>query len=616
MSTLIVALASLLGFVLAYHTYGRWLSRKLFGLTKDNLTPSHQLRDNVDFVPTRRSVIFGHHFTSIAGTGPIVGPALAVFWGWLPALLWVIFGSILIGGVHDLSALVISLRNRGQTIGETAGRLISPRAKILFLIILAAALTIVLAVFGLVIAIVFSLYPEAVLSVWLAMPIAIFIGMWVYLRSGNLLVPSIVGLLLLYAAVYVGAYHLPLDMAQFFDPDNHFWNPNVVWTLILLTYAFAASVLPVWLLLQPRDYINSQQLYIALVLLVVGLGIAAVTGRADLVESAPSISRSIPADAPPMMPFLFITIACGAVSGFHCLVSSGTTSKQVACETDAQAVGYGAMLLEGALAVLVILACCAGVGMGPLVRTVADDGITISRAVGADGAAITGQTAWLQYYGAEDSWKDRTLSQNLKAFVEGGANFISTLNIPLPLAVAIMAVLVASFAATTLDTATRLQRYVIQELGAALSIQPLSNRYVATGVAVSVAATIALAAGSKPGAGGLLLWPLFGAINQLLAGLALMVAFFYLTRRGKPLLIIGLPMVMMMLMPAWAMSYSLVNDWWLNRNWLLIGFAIGILCLQIWMVAEGILLWRSARGVLEPPLPPLSPAKSVLPAKN
>lgn len=616
MSTLIVALASLFGFVLAYHTYGRWLSRKLFGLTKDNLTPSHQLRDNVDFVPTRRSVIFGHHFTSIAGTGPIVGPALAVFWGWLPALLWVIFGSILIGGVHDLSALVISLRNRGQTIGETAGRLISPRAKILFLVILAAALTIVLAVFGLVIAIVFSLYPEAVLSVWLAMPIAIFIGMWVYLRSGNLLLPSIVGLLLLYAAVYLGAYHLPLDMAQLFDSDNHFWNPNVVWTLILLTYAFAASVLPVWLLLQPRDYINSQQLYIALVLLVVGLGIAAVTGRADLVESAPAISRSIPADAPPMMPFLFITIACGAVSGFHCLVSSGTTSKQVACETDAQAVGYGAMLLEGALAVLVILACCAGVGMGPLVRSVADDGITISRAVGADGAAITGQAAWLQYYGAEDSWKDRTLSQNLKAFVEGGANFISTLNIPLPLAVAIMAVLVASFAATTLDTATRLQRYVIQELGAALSIQPLGNRYVATGVAVSVAATIALAAGSKPGAGGLLLWPLFGAINQLLAGLALMVAFFYLTRRGKPLLIIGLPMVMMMLMPAWAMSYSLVNDWWQDRNWLLIGFAIGILGLQIWMVAEGLLLWRSARGVLEPPLPPLPPAKSMLPVKN
>lgn len=604
MNTLLVASASLVGFIVAYHTYGRWLARKLFNLDVAAVTPSHELRDDVDFVPTRKSVIFGHHFTSIAGTGPIVGPALAVFWGWLPALLWVVFGSILIGGVHDLSALVISLRNRGQTIGEVAGRLISPRAKLLFLIVLAAALTVVLAVFGLVIATVFSLYPESVLSVWIAMPIAIAIGLWVYRRGGGLLLPSLIGLVLLYAAVWLGAYYVPLDLARVLSPENHFWNPMVVWTIILLAYAFAASVLPVWLLLQPRDYINSQQLYVALGLLIIGLAVASLTGTADLFAAAPAVAETVPTGAPPLLPFLFITIACGACSGFHCLVSSGTTSKQIDRETDAQAVGYGAMLLEGGLAVLVILACCAGVGMGPVERTRVDNTIRYQVATTAEGEAIRGQAAWQQYYRTGGAWADHKLGNKLAAFVDGGANFISTLGIPLQLAIAIMAVLVASFAATTLDTATRLQRYVVQELGATLRIKPLTNKYIATTAAVGIAAVIAFTAGSQPGKGGLLLWPLFGATNQLLAGLALMVAFFYLTRRGKPLLIIGLPMVMMMLMPAWAMSYNLLYDWLKTQNWLLVSFGIGILALQLWMIVEGAILWRSARGVLEPSLPP------------
>ncbi len=178
MSTLIVALLSAVGFIVAYNTYGRWLGRRIFQLDPDANVPSKELQDDVDFIPTRRSVIFGHHFTSIAGTGPIVGPAIAVFWGWLPALLWVIFGSILIGAVHDFSALVISLRNRGQTVGEIAGRVISKRARVLFLLILFFALTMVIAIFGLVIAIIFKLYPSSVLAVWISLPIAIGIGVW------------------------------------------------------------------------------------------------------------------------------------------------------------------------------------------------------------------------------------------------------------------------------------------------------------------------------------------------------------------------------------------------------------------------------------------------------
>lgn len=599
MSTLVVAALSMIGFIVAYSTYGRWLGGKLFGLNPNASVPSHAQQDNIDFVPTRLSVIFGHHFTSIAGTGPIVGPAIAVFWGWLPALLWVVFGSILIGGVHDLSALVISMRNRGQTIGEVAGRLISPRAKILFLSILALALGIVLAVFGLVIAMIFDLYPESVLSVWIAMPVAIAIGVWVYRFGGSLLLPSLLGLLILYGAVYLGAYYFPFDLRTVLPEEGLLSKPVVVWTLILMAYAFAASVMPVWLLLQPRDYINSHQLFVALALLIIGLVVASVTGQASLTETTPAIVSDVPLDAPPMLPFLFITIACGACSGFHCLVSSGTSSKQVDKETDARPVGYGAMLLEGALAVLVILACCAGVGMGAVERVSANGQVEYRRVVDAGGEQIQRADAWKTYYKASDGWKKHGLKNQLAAFIDGGANFISSLGLPLRLSVAVMAVLVACFAATTLDTATRLQRYVLQELGESLKVKPLTNKYVATSTAVGASVAVALLAGKEPGTGGMILWPLFGATNQLLAGLALMVGVFYFARRRKPTWPLLIPMIFMMLIPAWAIVYQIVNDWYPAGNWPLTVFGCSILGLQVWMALEAALLWRSAQGQLE-----------------
>ncbi|MFN3189357.1 MAG: carbon starvation protein A [Aureliella sp.] len=609
MSTLVVCLSALATLLLAYFIYGRWLSVRLFELSKDAPVPSKQLRDDHDFVPTPKSVIFGHHFTSIAGTGPIVGPAIAVFWGWLPALIWVVLGAILIGGVHDMAALVISMRNRGQTLGEIAGRMISPRAKILFLTILALALWIVLAIFGLVIAGIFSLYPESVLSVWLAMPIAIAIGFWAHRGGHSMTLPSVMALIALYAAIYIGVYYVQFDLADFVVPatETSIWNPNVVWTLLLLTYCFFASVLPVWMLLQPRDLVNSHQLFVALGLLVVGLVVASASGTADLFDSAEAVASSVPADAPPILPFLFITIACGACSGFHCLVSSGTSSKQVACESDAQTVGYGAMLLESALAVVVIMACTAGVGMGALsrVENASVAAVQYEYATAGDGQKIQGRDAWRTYYRpSEDGWSSHTLKQKLAAFVEGGANLLTSIGIPIELGIGIVAVLVASFAATTLDTATRLQRYVLQELGSTTGL-PTRNRYVATGLAVGIAGAIAIFAGPVPGKGGFLLWPLFGATNQLLAGLALMVATFYLWRRNRTVAFLAIPMLFMMLMPFWAMTYSLWFAWIPQGKWLLIAFGLGILALQAWIVIEGAIIWKKARGVLEPQLPPL-----------
>jgi carbon starvation protein len=290
-------------------------------------------------------------------------------------------------------------------------------------------------------------------------------------------------------------------------------------------------------------------------------------------------------------------------------VSSGTSSKQVAKETDAQFVAYGSMLLEGALAVLVILACCAGVGMGRFDRQ--DDG-TYAVVADSTGVPLTGRAAWTQRYPVDAEWSKFGLSATVGAFVDGGANFLSALGIPLRFGIGSIAVLVACFAATTLDTATRLQRYVIQELASDLKLSPFTNKYAATALAVGLALALALMKGPGQqayGTGGLLLWPLFGATNQLLAGLAFMVTVFYLYRRNKPIWFAAAPMIVMIVLPAWALTWQMFNPesgWWTTRNYLLASIGGAAMILQLWMVAEAMLAWPRAKGVLEESLPPLT----------
>lgn len=611
MTTLLVALASFVGFIVAYNTYGRWLARKVFQLDKNAIVPSVALNDNKDYVPTGRSIVFGHHFTSIAGTGPIVGPAIAIMWGWVPALLWVLLGSVFIGAVHDFGALVVSLRNRGQTVGDIAGRVLNPRVRFLFLTILLFGLWIVLAIFGLVIANVFVMFPASIVPVFLQIPIAVVIGYWLHRKGVGLLVPSVLALALMYATVWFGAgcpgtaweggmlgegiRHINATLAQ--------W-PLWVWTAVLLAYCFAASVLPVWILLQPRDYINSLQLISTLALVVVGLVVVGTLGYdGKPVEMvAPAVQWS-PKGAPPIFPFLFITIACGAISGFHCLVSSGTTSKQLKYETDAQFVGYGSMLTEGFLAVLVILAVAAGIGLGWPERF----------------PGTTGTALWSEIY---SDWQkaDAGLGVKIGAFVAGSANFLKAYGINPTMALAIMGVMVASFAGTTLDTATRLQRYVVQELSRAVSdgvpaaqfaVRPLRNAYGATLFAVLTAFALALFPKSGDpwswatiGKGGLILWPMFGATNQLLGGLAFLVLCFWMWRRNKPIWYVALPTVFMLIMPAWAMLEK-ISDWWKSGSYLLVFIASVTLTLEFWMIVEAFLMWPRARGVLEEALPPL-----------
>ncbi len=601
MGSLLIAVGAGLAFIVAYLTYGRWLGRKIFRISAQAIVPSVALRDDRDYVPTASPIVFGHHFTSIAGTGPIVGPAIAILWGWLPALLWVVLGSIFIGAVHDFGSLVVSLRNRGHTVGEISGRLLNPRVRILFLYILFMALTIVLAIFGLVIAAVFRQYPSAIFPCLIQIPLAILIGLRLHRQGARLLLPSLLVLGLMYLSVIYG----DRGWLHSFNEALSQW-PIATWVAALLAYCYVASVLPVWVLLQPRDYINSLQLITALGLLVLGLVAASFFGGAPVtpemarpaLELAAPVVNLAPEGSPAVFPFLFVTIACGAISGFHCLVSSGTSSKQLRSETDAQFVGYGGMLTEGFLATLVIIACAAGLSLG--IR-------------GADGGWSTRYGSWSAMQG---------LPAMVGAFVDGAANLLASYGMPLSVGIALMGVLVASFAATTLDTACRLQRYVVQELAASigglgkpqgaldLTMRPLQNPHGATLFAIALALVIAAVPGTgqewswqNAGRGGLLLWPLFGATNQLLGGLAFLVIAFYLWRQKLPVWFIVLPMIFMLAMPMWAMVWQIFfgnagHPSWLSQGkWLLIAIGLASILLEIWMIVEAARLFPRTRGV-------------------
>ncbi|MFH1847170.1 MAG: carbon starvation protein A [Candidatus Omnitrophota bacterium] len=544
----------------AYKFYSVFIAQKIFKADASNPVPSEELRDDVDYVPTNKEVLFGHHFASIAGTGPIVGPAIAVIWGWLPALAWIIIGSIFAGAVHDYAALIMSTRNRGVSIGELSRKVINPRVRMLFLFVILFALWIVVAIFGMVIAIIFKMYPQSVFPVWIQIPIAMTVGWLVYRKKANIIILSIIAVALMYLSIIAGVY-FPFNMPGFAG-----LTPMAVWIILLFIYAYIASVLPVWRLLQPRDYVNSHQLIIGITLIMLGIFFAHPQVVAPVIQLAPK-------GAPPLLPFLFITIACGAISGFHALVSSGTSSKQLKNEQDIRFIGYGGMLVEGLLGVLVIVAVTAGIGM--YVKT-------------ESGEVLKGVIAWQHHY---SSWAAaRGLTAKVSAFVNGSANMLTALGISLKYGQAIVGVLIASFAGTTLDTATRIQRYIITELAVDYKIKPLQKRHPATALAVIAAA--ALAFGQGGGTGALVLWPLFGTSNQLLAGLVLLVASVYLLRKKSNPAPAVIPMFFMIITSSWAMIINLTNFLKNGRIYLVI-VGTFILMLEIWMIIEAFLCMKT-----------------------
>ncbi len=560
MDAVLLMVVVFVGYILAYKVYGKFLSQKVFNLSEKAKTPSVEFEDGKDYVPTKKGIIFGHHFTSIAGTGPIVGPAIGVIWGWLPAIIWVFVGTMVMGAVHDFGALVLSLRNEGKSISEVTGKYINKRTRTIFFVIVLLELWIVIAIFGLVIAVIFSMYPQSVFPVWCEIPIAIALGYLLYKKGMNVNLATFLAVFLMYVTVVMGHW-IPITL-----PSIGAMGPTGTWTILLLIYAFIASTLPVTTLLQPRDYMNAWQLMVAMVLLVAGVLASAFSGNLHIV--APAV-QSHPEGAPSMWPFLFITIACGAISGFHALVASGTSAKQVRKEPDAVAVGYGSMIMEGTLATLVIIAVTAGIGMAYQTK---------------DAGILTGAAAWTEHY---SSWAASAgLGSKVGAFVVGSANMVSVLGIPKAIALVIMGVFVASFAGTTLDTATRLQRYVVQELAGDFKIGFLKGKYAATAFAVITALILAFYNGAN-GKGALTLWPLFGAVNQTLAGLTLIVITVYLKGKGGAKYLLTLfPAIFMVVMTIWALFINEGNFIGSGNALLLVVNAI-VIIIALWIIFEG-----------------------------
>ena len=566
----------LLIYALGYRFYSKYLAVRIFALDPGARTPAHELEDGIDYVPTNRFVLFGHHWASITGLSPMLGPAVAVIWGWLPAMLWVVFGALLVGCVHDFGALVVSMRAEGKSIGKVAEGIIGKRAKSLFHLVIFFGVALAMGVFVYVIAELFSIsdawdaqrpladtasFPTAVLPSAALIGMALLMGHLLYRRNFPLMPTTVVGFFLMLAAVYAGV-ELPL-----LGLDRASWPSNSSWVVILLGYSLLASVLPVWSLLQARDFLNSLLLYLGLLLAYAGIFVS----RPEFVAPA---FRPDPEGAPSFFPFVFIIIACGAASGFHSLVSSGTTAKQIDNERDARFIGYGGMLGESLLGLLAVLACTAGV-------------------LGSSG--MPASEVWRSTYADWGSMQG--LGNQLGVFITGAGHFIESLGVvDQKLATAFVAVVVVSFALTTLDSATRLLRFNISEIGETLGVRLLDNRFVASLLAVAFIGFFAFyKVGGRPA--GLALWTLFGTINQLLAGLALLTVTLYLRQRGRNIWFTGVPMLFMLGSTVVAMLSNLRGFWQQRNEGTGVLFVVGsiLLVMAVWLVIEAALAFKRAR---------------------
>ena len=544
MNAITLALIGLVAVFLGYQYYSKFIAEKIYKLDPDFETPSHAMRDDIDYVPTNKFVLWGHHFTAVAGAAPIIGPGIAVIWGWLPAFLWVVLGTMFFAGVHDFGAIWASVRNKGQSVGYLTGEVVSHRARALFMIVVFFLLLMVNAVFAVAISTELVATPSSVIPAWSAVFVAVVIGILLYKVGVGITWPTVIGTVILYAVIALGEA-FPVELPSMVLGLG----PQAQWILILFFYAAIASMLPVWLLLQPRDYINGIQLFI-------GLGIlygAVLISNPTVV--APAINHNLPPATPPIFPLLFVTIACGAISGFHGLVSSGTTSKQLNKEPDARQVGYLGSLGEGALALVAIIAATAGF------------------------ASFGEWEAMYQEFG----------NGAMGAFVQGGATIASN-GLPLSFSFAetLLTVMAVLFAGTTMDAGVRLQRYIIQEWGTIYRIPALTNGYTATGLAVLACLLLAFGAtppGAALGTGGMAIWPLFGTTNQLLAGLTLLVISTILVKLGRPSRYTLVPMVFVTTM-ALASALVQVRDLFNNGQYALLAIDVAIIVCAIFVMLE------------------------------
>ncbi|HEX6939704.1 MAG TPA: carbon starvation CstA family protein [Longimicrobiales bacterium] len=556
----VLLLVAMAVFYLAYRLYGGWMSAWL-GLDDRRAVPSELMQDGRDYVPTKTPVLLGHHFSSIAGAGPVVGPILAgLFFGWLPAVLWIVLGSVFVGGVHDITSLVGSIRHKARSVAELAREYMSPLAYKLCLAFIWLALVYVIVVFVDLTAATFGDVEfnggGVAISAGLFIVLALAFGLVEYRVRLPIAVSTAIFLPLVLAAVWVGGeYTIP----QGFVPALLGSERNT-WNLILVLYALAASVTPVWLLLQPRDYLSSYLLYIAVIGGALGVLVGGATGAFEAgwpsVVTPAMVREAGGMPLGPLFPILFITVACGACSGFHSIVASGTTSKQLRCESDARPVGYGAMLIEGLVAVLA-LACVMVLPWGG----------------------------------------DALRMQPLQVYAAGMGKFLASLGFPAELGAHFGLLALSTFLLTTLDTCTRLGRYVFQEFfdldNGRASVRWLATIATLALPVVLLSITLTDAAGN-PVPAWRAIWPVFGATNQLLAGLALLVATVWLKRTGRAYLYAAVPMAFMVVTTMTALGMLV-----LDSGLTLVGIIAGALfLLGIVLVVEA---FRALRGgSLEP----------------
>lgn len=533
MNAAIIILFGIIWFIFAYFWWGNVIKNKVLQSNDNNEVPSIKYKDNKDYVPTNPVILFGHHFSSIAGAGPIVGPILAFAWfGWLPALIWILVGSVFMGAVHDYTSLLISVRNRGISIVEITENAISKKARTIFAIFVWLTLVLVQAIFADLTARTLTEKPEIALPTISVIFIAIIFGWAVYRKGLNLFIATISALSLLILSIYLGN-QFPIIAS--YD----------IWLILTFAYTMIAAILPVWVLLQPRDYIS---VYILLIGMAIGM-IGVLVLQPEI--NAPAY-LGFSSNKGPLFPILFITVACGAISGFHSLVSSGTSAKQLRKESDGKKVAFGGMLTEGALAMLVI-------------------------------AMVSSVLIW-NPNPAEGEFIFQNLLQKSANIVFGTALGLSVQSIGIPLSIGIQfgVLMLNAFILTTLDTSARLNRYILQETTGGKLGGIFKNRYVATFLSLLAAYLLIALGGYK------ILWPLFGASNQLIATLALFVISTYLFGIKAPKLYTLIPAIFMLFVTEIALFYQIFWEFAPNNNWILLTIASILFILGLMIVYESI----------------------------
>ncbi|HNS32151.1 MAG TPA: carbon starvation protein A [bacterium] len=535
MNSLLLAGGALLLFLAAYRFYGRKLE-KLWDVSPENQTPAVKHPDGIDYVPVKHwTILFGHHFASISGAGPILGPVIAcMLWGWLPAALWIIFGSIFLGGVHDFSSLLLSLRHKGGTLGEITESVMGRRSKIIFLIFLWLTLILVVSVFASVTASTLVQEPHIVIPTFGLILVAVFFGVLVYRFRFSYVLATVISMVLILACFILGV-KFPFSLSS--------GDAMRAWILILLLYSFLASILPVNLLLQPRDYLSS-------FILVFGLlfGYAGVITARPVIHTPAFISFTS-AKGSYLWPMMFVIIACGAISGFHSLVASGTTAKQITSEADARKISYGSMLTEGVLSILALLCVCAG-----LYWNKAGSSLNYPQMM------ETGN--WIGTFAAG-------YGQVTSKILNPGAGKMLAI------------VMINAFVLTTLDTATRITRYLSQELfGESWNIRFFRNRYSTTFIVILISGYLAFGNWQK-------IWPVFGAANQLVAAIALFVAGLFLLSKKKFSMLTFVPAVIMFMTTIAALAYQM-QDFYRHKNFLLGNISLLLIVLAVFVIMESV----------------------------